>query len=49
MVAATDNVGKVTQVIGSTLDAEFDPARLPQIYNALKVVVRRDVGGRVEE
>ncbi len=49
MVAATENVGKVTQVIGSTLDAEFDPAHMPQIYNALKVNVRRDVGGRIEE
>ena len=31
------NYGKITRVIGSTLDAEFDEARLPEIYHALKV------------
>jgi F-type H+-transporting ATPase subunit beta len=29
--------GKITQVIGSTFDAEFPEAELPPIYNALKV------------
>src|SRR6185369_16820681 len=29
--------GKITQVIGSTFDAEFPEADLPRIYNALKV------------
>ncbi len=29
------NVGKVVQVIGSTLDAEFEEGHLPEIYNAL--------------
>ncbi len=31
------NVGKVVQVIGSTLDAEFNQDHLPEIYNALEV------------
>ncbi|MCX7805891.1 MAG: hypothetical protein N3A38_11975, partial [Planctomycetota bacterium] len=31
------NVGKVVQVIGSTLDAEFEQDRLPAIYNALEI------------
>ncbi len=31
------NTGTVTQVIGSTLDAQFDESRLPAIYNALKI------------
>jgi F-type H+/Na+-transporting ATPase subunit beta len=31
------NIGKVSQVIGSTFDAEFPPAKLPEIYNALRV------------
>ena len=31
------NKGRVTQVIGSTFDAEFDEANLPAIYNALKI------------
>src|SRR5207237_2812635 len=30
-------VGKVTQVIGSTFDAEFPEDQLPGIYNALKI------------
>src|SRR5215475_10762027 len=29
--------GKIVQVIGSTFDAEFDDAHLPDIYNALRV------------
>jgi len=35
MVAA--NLGRVTQVIGSTFDAEFSEGSLPAIYNALTV------------
>ena len=30
-------IGKITQVIGSTFDAEFPENRLPEIYNAVKV------------
>ena len=44
-----ENIGRVTQVIGATLDAEFEPGRLPRIYNALRVPVRRDVGGQAAE
>src|SRR5437588_11088939 len=29
--------GKITQVIGSTFDAEFPEDQLPNIYNAIKV------------
>src|SRR6478609_8190382 len=29
--------GRVTQIIGSTFDAEFDEDSLPEIYNALKI------------
>src|SRR3954468_3638012 len=29
--------GKITQVIGSTFDAEFPEDQLPRIYNAVKV------------
>jgi len=31
------NVGKVVQVIGPVLDVEFQPAHLPELYNALRV------------
>ena len=41
-----DNYGKVIQVIGSTLDAEFEEDRLPAIYNALQVEVERKVLGQ---
>ena len=34
-VSTKQNIGKVTQVIGSTFDAEFPEESLPEIYNAL--------------
>jgi len=30
-----NNIGRVTQIIGSTFDAEFTESALPEIYNAL--------------
>jgi F-type H+/Na+-transporting ATPase subunit beta len=35
--ATASNIGHVTQVIGSTFDAEFSEDNLPEIYNAVKV------------
>ncbi len=35
----SENVGKVIQVIGSTLDAEFPKGQLPEIYNALAMEI----------
>ena len=48
MATATSNgnVGKVTQVIGSTLDAEYPEDKMPRLYNALHVNVDRKVGGQ---
>jgi F-type H+-transporting ATPase subunit beta len=38
MVTATaNNVGRITQVIGSTFDVEFAEENLPAIYNAVKI------------
>jgi len=38
MVTATQqNIGQVTQVIGSTFDVEFAEENLPAIYNAVKI------------
>tara|TARA_B100000700_G_scaffold195897_2_gene215596 strand:+ start:80 stop:1519 length:1440 start_codon:yes stop_codon:yes gene_type:complete len=34
---ATRNVGRITQVIGSTFDAQFDEDKLPAIYNAVEI------------
>ena len=42
------NFGKVTQVIGSTLDAQFAEDRMPKIYNALEVEVERTVLGLID-
>ena len=39
------NIGKITQVIGSTLDAHFAEEHLPSIYNALRIEVERTVLG----
>ena len=39
------NQGTVTQVIGSTLDAQFPEDTLPAIYNALKTEIERTVLG----
>jgi F-type H+-transporting ATPase subunit beta len=47
-------VGHVTQVIGSTFDAEFPEGQLPEIYNALKIDaehagVRLNLVGEVQQ
>src|SRR5947199_7587368 len=31
------SIGKVVQVIGPVLDVEFEPERLPELYNALVI------------
>jgi F-type H+-transporting ATPase subunit beta len=49
MVSTTENYGRITQVIGSTLDAEFEEGKLPAIYNALKVHFKAGVGGADSE
>jgi F-type H+-transporting ATPase subunit beta len=35
--ASANTIGRVTQVIGSTFDAQFPENRLPAIYNAVKI------------
>src|SRR5687767_6515514 len=47
-------VGRITQVIGSTFDAEFEEDNLPAIYNAVKVQtdkkgVKIDLTGEVQQ
>ena len=37
MATATNNIGHVTQVIGSTFDAQFPEESLPAIYNAVTI------------
>ena len=53
-MATATNVGKITQVIGSTFDAQFPEDQLPAIYNAVKVVsdekgVKLDLTGEVQQ
>ncbi len=38
------STGTITQVIGSTFDAQFGESNLPEIYNALKVEADTPVG-----
>ncbi len=52
--AATESVGRVVQVIGSTFDAEYPDDRLPAIYNAVKVTAEHkgvilDLTGEVQQ
>jgi F-type H+/Na+-transporting ATPase subunit beta len=49
MVATTDktNTGKITQIIGPVLDAEFPVGKMPRIYNALKVQGTNPAGQEV--
>ena len=47
--AATENIGRISQVIGSTLDAEFPEERMPALHNALQVEVERKVLGRTQK
>src|SRR5947208_13443415 len=56
MVTATSNghIGKITQIIGSTFDAEFEENHLPAIYNAVKIRsdkkgVKIDLTGEVQQ
>ena len=42
-MSTTQNIGRISQVIGSTFDVEFQEQNLPAIYNAVKV--QSDRGG----
>ncbi len=49
MVAVQEktNVGKITQIIGPVVDAEFPSGSLPRIYNALRVEATNSAGEKV--
>ena len=52
--ATAQNIGRITQVIGSTFDVEYDEAQLPAIYNAVKVVsehkgIKLNLTGEVQQ
>jgi len=37
MADQKSNTGRIVQVIGPVIDAEFDPANMPELYNALEL------------
>ena len=48
------NIGRITQIIGSTFDAEYDEDKMPTIYNAVKIVsehkgVKMNLTGEVQQ
>jgi len=45
--AKAKNIGRVVQVIGPVMDVEFEPERLPEIYNALRIDSEGDGGAPV--
>ena len=54
MATGTQNIGHITQVIGSTFDAQFAEDKLPAIYNAVKIDsnlkgVKIDLTGEVQQ
>ncbi len=42
--ATAENIGKIVQVIGPVIDAEFAPDNMPAIYNALKITTTTEAG-----
>jgi F-type H+-transporting ATPase subunit beta len=52
--SSRQNIGQITQVIGSTFDVEYPEDQLPSIYNAVKIVsdrkgVKLDLTGEVQQ
>src|SRR5207249_5894415 len=47
MATATQQVGKIVQIIGPVVDVEFEAGHLPEIYNALRIVSDGKGGGAV--
>jgi F-type H+/Na+-transporting ATPase subunit beta len=45
---ATQNIGKIVQVIGPVLDVEFEAEHLPEIYNALRIQGTAPDGMRID-
>jgi len=38
MADQKSNIGRIVQVIGPVIDAEFDPANMPELHNAIELV-----------
>jgi len=48
MVETTQNIGRVSQIIGPVLDIQFEPNQLPAIYSAILVETADGLGNVVE-
>ena len=48
MVETTQNIGRVSQIIGPVLDIQFEPNQLPAIYSAILVETDDGLGNVVE-
>ena len=42
MADQKSNIGRIVQVIGPVIDAEFDPANMPELYNAIELLWEHD-------
>jgi len=45
---STQNLGRITQVIGPVMDIVFEPKKMPNIYNALLVSGKNEAGNDVK-
>jgi F-type H+/Na+-transporting ATPase subunit beta len=43
-LVTAQNIGRIVQVIGPVIDVEFEPEKIPAIYNALKITTTTDAG-----
>jgi F-type H+/Na+-transporting ATPase subunit beta len=43
-LVTAQNIGRIVQVIGPVIDVEFEPEKIPAIYNALKITTKTDAG-----
>src|SRR5438874_2707266 len=48
MPTATQQVGKIVQIIGPVIDVEFEAGRLPEIYNALEIKSQGTAAGDID-
>src|SRR6266478_4957214 len=48
MPTATQQVGKIVQIIGPVLDVEFEAGQLPEIYNALSIKSEGTAAGSID-
>ena len=46
-ITAEKTLGKIVQIIGPVIDVEFPSGKLPEIYNALKVVATNPAGQQI--